>query len=82
MPTNFFTADGPGIPSVKGSAVKPHMIMTLALPKFGLSNANCGTIMLADIGIPLAIYTAMKINYRSPFRSQYVVSVKEQESIA
>jgi len=57
-----------------GSAVAPDCIVTLALPKTGLSD-HPATVLLADIGIPSTVYQRVGIEYRPPFDDGYLVTI-------
>jgi len=54
-----------------GEFIKPQWTMTLALPKTGLLPDNCGELVLADIGIPEAVYRRMGLDCESPFANQF-----------
>ena len=58
-----------------GEAVLPDQTVTLALPKIGMNQKNSGTILLGDIGIPIAVYQQMKLAYTSPFEDNYLVEI-------
>lgn len=63
---------------VLGTAVRPETTVTLALPKTGLRDAG-GTLLLADIGIPMAVYKRAGLSHDSPFGGSYleeIVAVK------
>jgi len=49
--------------------------MTLALPKTGLKPEKTGTLFLADIGIPEAVFHKVGINYTSPFKEKFRLTV-------
>lgn len=49
-----------------GVAVAPEQTVTLALPKTGLATVE-GDVVLADIGIPSAVYDRLDIEYRNLF---------------
>lgn len=59
-----------------GSAVEPDEILTLALPKTGLSAAE-SPLYLGDIGIPSTVYERVGIEYRIPFRESYCVELED-----
>ena len=61
------TGENPGV------AVNARWTMTLALPKTGLCRENTGALYLADIGIPLAVYEKLSLNYLSPFENEFVI---------
>jgi len=58
-----------------GVAVDPAHILTLALPKPGLTAyaADPGRLLLADLGIPAAVYDAASVSYRHPFGDAFCV---------
>ena len=58
---------------IPGSVIRPDKTLTLALPKTGLNDANAGEVILADIGIPAAVYGRMGLDYHNPFDSRYAV---------
>ncbi len=58
-----------------GVAVRPGRIMTLALPKTGLSRFT-GELQLADIGIPPELYGEMGINLDAVFTGGYRVGLR------
>ena len=47
------------------------MTLTLALPKTGLAHPNVGELVLADLGIPAAVFERAGIAYHSPFAGSY-----------
>lgn len=49
--------------------------LTLALPKTGLTEMNCGQLLLGDIGIPKIVYDKIGIVYKSPFDNRFVVKL-------
>lgn len=51
-----------------GTAVDPDRTLTLALPKTGLSERN-EPLVLADIGIPHAVYRRLDLEYQNPFEA-------------
>lgn len=57
-----------------GPAVEPEQVLTLALPKTGLTAVDAALI-LADIGLPAAVYETVGIGYTSPFTDGYRVSI-------
>lgn len=63
-----------------GDAINPSYILTLALPKTGLSNFTDETLYLADIGIPGKAFSLMKMDYSSPFSENYIVPFTFTES--
>jgi NAD(P)H-hydrate epimerase len=63
------TGEAPGI------AVGATTTLTLALPKTGLVPERTGALVLADIGIPGAVYAKVGIDYASPFDHRFRVPV-------
>lgn len=59
-----------------GEVVRPDIILTLALPKAGLSGMNA-QIYLADIGIPPELYAELGLNYRSIFGMNYCIPLMQ-----
>jgi NAD(P)H-hydrate epimerase len=55
-----------------GAGVEPDRVLTLALPKTGLTAAD-GPAYLGDIGIPAVVYDRVGVEYESPFEGEYVV---------
>jgi len=62
---------------VAGLAVDPDRVVTLALPKTGLSK-TAADLCLADIAIPAGVYKCLDIPYTSPFDDSYVVELQRQ----
>jgi NAD(P)H-hydrate epimerase len=64
-----------------GTAIQPQWTMTLALPKTGLLPEKTGQLMLADLGIPVAVYQHPNLNlaYQSPFDHRYRVPLTVKE---
>jgi NAD(P)H-hydrate epimerase len=60
-----------------GEFIKATQTMTLALPKTGLLPEKTGTLLLADIGIPAAVYHRMKLEYNSPFGPRFYVPLQK-----
>ena len=59
-----------------GAHVSPTKTMTLALPKTGLDVESAGSLVLADIGIPTAVYQRAGIEVPANlFGSQYMVAI-------
>ena len=56
-----------------GSVIRPDRTLTLALPKTGLKEANAGEVILADIGIPAAVYRRMGVDYENPFDDRFMI---------
>ncbi len=65
-----------------GECVRADCTMTLALPKTGLVPEKTGDLVLADIGIPPAVYREAGIKYESPFDVRYRIplSVVERQA--
>jgi NAD(P)H-hydrate epimerase len=57
--------------SPPGACVQADVTVTLALPKTGLAHPNVGELVLADLGIPAAVFDRAGIAYRSPFAGSY-----------
>jgi NAD(P)H-hydrate epimerase len=57
-----------------GVAIQADAILTLALPKKGLSTID-GDIYLADIGIPPEVYSQLGIELGTIFNGRYVVPI-------
>jgi NAD(P)H-hydrate epimerase len=57
---------------VLGDAVRPTLVVTLALPKTGLESVTA-PIVLADIGLPPALFRSLDISYENPFVDDTVV---------
>jgi NAD(P)H-hydrate epimerase len=60
-----------------GACIDPNRIVTLALPKTGLSEVNT-KLSLADIGIPAGVYESLDIQYSNPFDDSYWVALTQQ----
>ncbi len=65
-----------------GAHVRPDITLTLALPKVGLAHADSGAIVLADIGIPNAVYRRAGIAMPQIFSGQYRVPIRVSEQAA
>jgi len=63
------TGEAPGI------AIAPRATLTLALPKLGLASRG-GELVLADIGIPVAVYRRLSLRYLPPFGDRYRVTLR------
>lgn len=59
---------------VPGVSVEPDRTMTLALPKTGLRSVS-GSLYLADIAIPIAVYQELEIPYAIPFDEEYWIEI-------
>ncbi len=55
-----------------GSYFKADKVLTLALPKTGLSVRDSSEIFLADIGIPLSVYREAGLVFTAPFEDSYI----------
>jgi len=51
---------------IHGAAIEPERTVTLALPKPGLVAVD-GSLYLADIAIPPAVYDRLGLHYEIPF---------------
>ncbi|MFP3915139.1 MAG: NAD(P)H-hydrate epimerase [Actinomycetota bacterium] len=59
-----------------GPHVLPEVTLTLALPKTGLTPANSGTVLLADIGIPPVLYSRhLRVDAARVFTAGDIVDV-------
>jgi NAD(P)H-hydrate epimerase len=63
---------------VLGAAVDPDRILTLALPKTGLSAVEA-PIELADISVPAGVCERLGIDYENPFGSTDRVGLSNRE---
>ncbi len=75
IPTGILATTGEN----PGEFIKADKTLTLALPKTGLLPSKCGKIILADIGIPKAVYSKLGLKYISPFRDNYRIPVSAVE---
>ncbi|QGA84076.1 NAD(P)H-hydrate epimerase [Halomicrobium sp. LC1Hm] len=57
-----------------GPAVDPDRVVTLALPKTGLTGLDA-RVTLADIGIPAGVYASLDIPYSTPFDDEYWIDL-------
>ncbi|ELZ21103.1 sugar kinase [Halosimplex carlsbadense 2-9-1] len=57
-----------------GPSVDPDRVLTLALPKTGLSEIDCD-LSLGDIAIPAGVYHSLDIPYSNPFEDEYRVDL-------
>jgi NAD(P)H-hydrate epimerase len=62
---NATTGDEPGF------AVAPDRVLTLALPKTGLTDGDWD-LWLADVAIPATVYDRLDIPYSGPFEEYWV----------
>lgn len=60
-----------------GPCIEPNRVVTLALPKTGLSEIKTD-LYLADIGIPAGVYESLDIQYSNPFEDSYWVTLSER----
>lgn len=58
-----------------GVAVEPTRTITLALPKTGLTEVG-GELVLGDISIPSIVYDRADVDYRSPFGTDFAVTLE------
>lgn len=63
-----------------GVHIQPKWTMTLALPKTGLLPQKTGDLWLADIGIPVAVYRQLDIDYNPPFGKRFRVAVSTEKT--
>ncbi|MGE3843898.1 MAG: NAD(P)H-hydrate epimerase [Vicinamibacterales bacterium] len=68
---NATNGDAPGV------AIIPNRTMTLALPKTGLHECD-GELVLADIGIPPAVFAWIGIEVEAYFGTEYWVPLRRQ----
>jgi NAD(P)H-hydrate epimerase len=57
-----------------GPAIEPDCVLTLALPKTGLTEFR-GDLYLGDIAIPAGVYHSLDIPYSNPFDDEYLVEL-------
>jgi NAD(P)H-hydrate epimerase len=57
-----------------GPAIEPDRVLTLALPKTGLTEFR-GDLYLGDIAIPAGVYHSLDIPYSNPFETEYWVEL-------
>jgi NAD(P)H-hydrate epimerase len=84
VPAPILSLDVPsGIDSTSGNTpgeyIHAHHTLTLALPKTGLVPEKTGSLFLADIGIPQAVYRQLGIPYQIPFDTRYIIPLKLSE---
>ena len=70
MPVTIVNGDRPG------PAVRPEVVLTLALPKTGLRTLDC-TLLLADVGIPAGVYDRLDVPYDQPFEDRYWIGLAD-----
>lgn len=63
--------------AVVGPAVDPDQVVTLALPKTGLTETGAA-LRLADISIPAGVFEQLDSPYTSPFDDSYTVEIRRQ----
>jgi hydroxyethylthiazole kinase-like uncharacterized protein yjeF len=67
----------PDTGSIDGSAIRAAATMTVALPKCGLlsepGRQHSGRILLADIGLPTALYERAGLTFKDPFVAGSIV---------
>ena len=61
---------------VPGVVIRSERTMTLALPKTGLVNPEAGEIVLADIGIPEAVYHPLDISFNAFWGKEYRIELE------
>lgn len=61
--------------TVAGPTADPDRVVTLALPKTGLTETDA-TFRLTDISIPAGVYERLDIPDTSPFRDSFVVGIQ------
>jgi NAD(P)H-hydrate epimerase len=71
MPSGMDASNG----NTPGIYIKPRKTITLALPKAGLKNPEAGELVLADIGIPAAVYRHIGIHIETIFGKNYQVPI-------
>jgi NAD(P)H-hydrate epimerase len=57
---------------VRGRAVRPDLLVTLALPKTGIEPVTA-PLVLADVGLPPALFQRLDVPYEDPFDDDTVV---------
>jgi NAD(P)H-hydrate epimerase len=63
-----------------GVHVRADRTLTLALPKTGLVASAAGSLLLADLGIPLATYRKAGVTLdSSPFRAEFTIPLRRVE---
>lgn len=60
---------------IYGKFIKADRTLTLALPKTGLLTKLTGELFLADIGIPVAVYNNIGLDYVEPFGDNYIIKI-------
>lgn len=63
---------------VPGPGVDPDCVVTLALPKTGLTGLEC-PLLLSDIAIPTVVYDTLDILVEPLFSGEYLVEIREGE---
>jgi NAD(P)H-hydrate epimerase len=64
-----------------GDRVRATWTMTLALPKTGLRAEVTGPLVLADLGIPAAVYHRLGIPYTPPFGRRFRVPLRQAQEV-
>ncbi len=59
-----------------GAFIRATQTMTLGLPKTGLLPDLTGSLMLADVGIPVGVFGQLGICYTPPFGVDFVVALR------
>lgn len=62
-----------------GVATEPDRVVTLALPKTGLTTVT-GSLFLVDIAIPRTVYDHLDIDYEMPFGTQEWIELRVSET--
>ncbi len=62
-----------------GAFARARATMTLALPKVGLLPERTGELVLADLGIPSAVYDRLGVAYTPPFGDRFRVALVANE---
>ena len=64
-----------------GDFIRATWTMTLALPKTGLRADLTGPLVLADLGIPAAVYHRLGIPYTLPFGPRFRVPLRRVQEV-
>jgi hypothetical protein len=57
----------------------PDVTLTLALPKTGLRPPWSGDLVLADLGIPPAVFRRLGLRYENPFDHRFRVPLRWED---
>ncbi len=75
-----------GVDSTTGQSEGEYMhakwTMTFSFAKTGLLPEKTGALFLADIGIPPAVYSKMRLNYTFPFDARYRIPLSAMYRLA